>query len=156
MSDPRPTLMVLLVLILTGCSPAIFTLTSYRGHTALDEKSLRRLADLADGGNLSKPQVLVTLGPPVTVIGQDDGDIFVYRRIARDTSTLQLNPGYLVPSAPSVPLWSNADVSGRDDLLMVFFDGSGEVRGVSFRQRVGEVEGSRAATLGEEVRGWID
>ena len=156
MSDLRPTLAILLALILTGCSPAIFTITSYRGHTALDEASLRGLADLADRGVLSKAQILETLGPPVTVIGQDDGEIFMYRRIARDTSTLFVNPGYVVPPAPSIPLWSDADVSGRDDLLMVFFDERGDVRGASFRKRVGEVSGSRAATLGEEIRGWID
>ena len=146
MSNPRAALAILLWLALAGCSPTIFALTSYRGYAALDEASLRGLADLADRGDLTKAKILVALGPPVSVIGQDDGEIFIYRRVARDTSTIELNPGYLVPAAPPVPLWSDADVSGRDDLLMVFFGEQGEVRGVSFRQRI---------WVGLE-EGWVD
>jgi hypothetical protein len=100
--------------------------------------------------------VLAALGPPVSILGQDDGEIFVYRRVARDTNTVTLNPGYVVPTAPSVPLYVDADVSGRDDLLMVFFDGQGYVRAASIRQSIADVYGSRAATLSDYIRGWVE
>ena len=82
--------------------------------------------------------MLDLLGPPLHVIGQGDGEIFVYRRLARDSRTVTLNPAYLVPSAPSVPLYSRMNVSGRDDLLMVFFDTQGRVRALSSYRGVGD------------------
>lgn len=138
-----------------GCGPALFSVTSHRGHRALGTNAtvvIERLADLAE---VHKPDILNNLGPPVTILGQNDGEIFVYRHVARDTSTINLNPGYVM-LGPSVPLWVDHDVSGRDDLLMLFFDERGALRGASLRRRVGETGESRSAVLGEGMRDWLE
>ncbi len=105
---------------------------------------------------LTKSGVLSVLGPPVSIVEEDGGDIFVYRHVARDTSEINLNPGYVVPWVPSVPLYVDNDVSGRDDLLMIFFGEDGEVIGASMRQSVRDVSGSRAASQSKRVRGWVE
>ena len=74
--------------------------------------------------------MLATLGPPIQVIGQDTGEVFVYRRLARDTSTINLNPSMvtLFCPAPPIPIYFDSRTSGRDDTLMVFFDSQGQDR----------------------------
>jgi hypothetical protein len=141
---------------LAGCGPALIAITSYRGHLAIDRSGLETLERLLASDASRKADVLAALGPPVSILGQDDGEIFVYRRVARDTNSINLNPSYVFPPAPSVPLYVDTDVSGRDDLLMVFFDEQGRLRAASLRRSIGDVEGSRAATLSEGVRGWVE
>lgn len=151
----RATL-VLLGLALSACGPTIFSIQSYRGHRALDNEGLQELLELAQAGTAVKADVLTRLGPPVTMIGQPDGEIFVYRRVAVDTNTFDLNPGYVVPSIPAVSLYANRDVSGRDDVLMVFFDVEGRLRGASVREGIQDTSRSRAAALGEGMREWVE
>ena len=143
-------------LALAACAPTVVAVRSYRGHSALDEHALATISELAEAGALNKAGVLSVLGPPIAVVGQGGGEIFVYRHVARDASEINLNPGYLVPSAPSVPLYVDNDVSGRDDVLMVFFDAEGRVVGASMRRNVEDVTGSRAASHSELVRGWVE
>jgi hypothetical protein len=138
-----------------GCGPALFSVTSYRGHRALEGDPIDTLEQLVSDGEVHKAEVLRTLGPPVSVLGQEDGEIFVYRHVARDTSTINLNPGYIM-LGPSIPLWVDHNVSGRDDLLMLSFDAHGALRGASLRQRVAETGESRAAVLGEGMRRWLE
>jgi hypothetical protein len=142
--------------LLGGCGPSLISITSYRGHRGFDELTLAELARLVEKSVSMKAEVLSSLGPPVNIIGQDDGEIFVYRRVARDTNTIDLNPSYVFPGAPPVTLYLNSDVSGRDDLLMIFFDEAGRLRGASLRRSVADVDRSRAARLGEGMREWIE
>jgi hypothetical protein len=76
------------------------------------------------GGPVTKADVLATLGPPIRVIGEDTGEVFVYRRLARDNRTIDLDPSMVKVfiSLPSVPIYFDSETSGRDDTLMVFFD----------------------------------
>jgi hypothetical protein len=137
----RATSSVVLILIslaLAACAPALVSVTSFRSHQAPPSVSIEDLESANGGETLRKADVLDLLGPPLHVIGQGDGEIFVYRRLARDSRTVTLNPAYLVPSAPSVPLYSRMNVSGRDDLLMVFFDTQGRVRALSSYRGVGD------------------
>lgn len=147
---------LLAMILLGGCGPTLISITSYRGHHGFDDLKLAELARMVTKSVSMKAEVLSSLGPPVNIIGQDDGEIFVYRRVARDTNTIDLNPSYVVPGAPPVSFYINTDVSGRDDLLMVFFDDAGQLRGASLRRSVGDVDRSRAAMLGEGVREWIE
>lgn len=141
---------------LSGCGPALITVTSYRGHLAIDRAGLESLERLLGRDGSGKADVMAALGPPVSILGQDDGEIFVYRRVARDTNSINLNPAYVVPSAPSIPLYVDTDVSNRDDLLMVFFDERGTLRAASLRNSIAEGYGSRAATLSESIRAWVE
>jgi hypothetical protein len=88
------------------------------------------------------------------VIGQDAGEIFVYRRLARDTRIINLNPGMVsVPiSLPSVPLFFDSETSGRDDTLMVFFDPDGLMQGASINLGIGDTGQSGAAFVGQGVQ----
>ena len=103
---------------------------------------------------VTKADVLATLGPPIHVIGQDKGEIFVYRRLARDTRTVNLNPSMVsVPVAlPPVPVYFDSQTSGRDDTLMVFFDSDGRIQGESIRLGVGDTDQSGAALVGQGVQ----
>jgi hypothetical protein len=141
---------------LAACGPALIAVTSYRGHLAIDRSGLESLERLLASDGSRKADVLAALGPPVSILGQDDGEIFVYRRVARDTNSVNLNPAYVIPTAPSVPLYVDTDVSGRDDLLMVFFDEQGHLRAASLRRSIADLRGSRAATSSEEIRGWLE
>ena len=151
-----PVALLLCAAALAACAPTGVAVRSYRGHRALDEHALATISELAEAGALNKAAVLSVLGPPITVVGQGGGEIFVYRHLARDASEIHLNPSYLLPSAPSVPLYVDNDVSGRDDVLMVFFDAEGRLVGASMRRSVEDVTGSRAASQSELLRGWIE
>lgn len=135
---PRVVASVALVLLagLAGCGPTLVAMRSYRGHRALDADSLATLAEIAERGGSHKADVLARLGPPTGLVGQASGEVFIYRYVARDAREVTLNPGYLVPSAPSVPLWADRGVSGRDDVLMVFFDADGQLVGASMRHSI--------------------
>lgn len=138
----------------TGCAEAIFSIDSYRTHDAYTEASLGEFVEMRTAGPVTKAEVLATLGPPIHVIGQDAGDIFVYRRQARDTRTIDVNPAMvtLFFSGPSVPIYFDSDTSGRDDTLMVFFDSQGQLRGESINLGIGNTRQSEAALVGEGVQ----
>lgn len=138
----------------SGCADAIFSIDSFRSHEAYTDASLEAFRSALSRGELTKADVLATLGPPIRVIAQDAGDIFVYLRLARDTRTVNLDPGMVsVPiSLPSVPLYFNRETSGRDDTLMVFFDSEGRMQGHSINLGVEDTRQSGAALLGEGVQ----
>ncbi len=155
----RASLLALLLFAAVGggCAAAIFSIVSFRSHAAYTDASLASFRELLGSGvAVTKPDVLATLGPPIEVIGQDDGEVFVYRRLARDTNVINLNPGMVTFfAAPPVPIYFGSDSSGRDDTLMVFFDREGRLRNTGERLGIAETEGSRAAVLGEGVQGLI-
>jgi hypothetical protein len=138
----------------TGCAEAIFSIDSYRTHDAYTEASLGEFLEMRAAGPVTKADVLATLGPPIHVIGQDAGEIFVYRRLARDTRTIDINPAMvtLFFSLPSMPIYFDSDTSGRDDTLMVFFDSQGRLRGESVNLGIGNARQSGAALVGEGVQ----
>ena len=156
MSSRGAVVLSLCIALLAACAPTLVAVRSYRGHGALDDEALAALSELAESGGLTKAAVLSRLGPPLSTLGQGGGDIFVYRHVARDTSEINLNPSYVVPAVPPVSLYVNSEVSGRDDLLMIFFGEDGEVIGASMRQSVRDVSGSRAASQSKRVRGWVE
>jgi hypothetical protein len=138
----------------TGCAEALFSIDTYRTHDAYTEASLREFAAASAEGPITKAGVLATLGPPIYVIGQDTGEIFVYRRLARDNRTINLNPAMVsVPiSLPPIPIYFNSDTSGRDDTLMVFFDSEGWMQGASINLGIADTGGSEPALVGEETQ----
>jgi hypothetical protein len=142
------------VALSTGCAEAILSIDSYRTHDAYTEASLGDFVEMRAAGPVSKAEVLATLGPPIHVISQDVGEIFVYRRQARDTRTINLNPAMvtLFFSLPSMPLYFDSDTSGRDDTLMVFFDSQGRLRGESVNLGIGNARQSEATLVGEGVQ----
>lgn len=146
--------LLLVAALLGGCADAIFSIDSFRTHDAYTEASLEAFAELKADRPVSKADVLATLGPPIHVIGQDAGEIFVYRRLARDTRVINLNPGMVsVPiSLPSVPLFFDSETSGRDDTLMVFFDPEGWMQGSSVNLGIGDTGQSGAAFVGQGVQ----
>ena len=146
--------LLLVATLSTGCADAIFSLDSYRTHDAYTEASLEAFAKMRADQPVTKADVLATLGPPIHVIGQDAGEIFVYRRLARDTRTINLNPSMVsIPvSLPPVPVYFNSETSGRDDTLMVFFDSQGRMRGESVNLGIGDTGQSGAALVGQGVQ----
>jgi len=148
---------LLIAALLAGCAEAIFSLDSHRTHNAYTEASLEEFIKLRDTGPVNKAEVLATLGPPIQVIGRDTGEIFVYRRLARDTRTINLNPSMVnlfIPAVPAVPIpiYFDSQTSGRDDTLMVFFDSQGRVQAEGFNLGIGETGQSGAALIGEGVQ----
>ena len=146
---------VLLAILLatSACGPTLIALESYQALDEVGSPGAGNIERLASDESLTKPDVLALLGPPVSVIGQPDGDVFVYRRVARDRSSLNLNPAYVVPVAPPVPVYTDVDVTGRDDLLLLFFDVKGQVRGASLRHSIGV--GTEGPGLHEVLRAWL-
>jgi hypothetical protein len=146
--------LLLVAALSLGCASALFSIDSYRTHDAYTEVSLAEFVKLRAAGPISKADVLATLGPPIHVIGQDAGEIFVYRRLARDTRTINLNPAMVTVwiSLPSIPIYFNRNTSGRDDTLMVFFDSQGRMQGESINLGIGDTDQSQAAFVGEGVQ----
>ena len=132
-------LVALLAALLLGCGGALFSRESSRSHDAYTAASLESFRRAQADRLLSKADVLATLGPPIHVIGQADGEIFVYRRVVTDTNAINLNPGVVsgLAPAPAIPLYLRSRTSGRDDTLMIFFNAHGQVRGESARHEVG-------------------
>jgi hypothetical protein len=146
--------LLLVAALSVGCAEAIFSLDSFRTHDAYTEASLEAFVEMRDDRPVTKADVLTTLGPPIHVIGQDKGEIFVYRRLARDTRTINLNPSMvsITFALPPVPLYFDSQTSGRDDTLMVFFDSEGRLQGESVNLGVGETGQSGAAFVGHGVQ----
>jgi hypothetical protein len=146
--------LLLIAALLAGCAEAIFSIDSHRTHDAYTEASLDEFVKLRAAGPVSKAEVLATLGPPIHVIGQDTGEVFVYRRLARDTRTINLNPAMISLFGPTVPIpiYFNSQTSGRDDTLMVFFDSQGRVQGEGFNLGIEDTGQSGAALVGQGVQ----
>ena len=130
----RVLLAVLLLLLLggasLGCSDAFLSLITFRSHHAFTEESYEGYRETRRAGPVTKADVLTTLGPPIQVLVQDEGDVFVYRRVARDTRIIHLNPSFVsyFGPMPPVPLYFGSFTVGRNDELMVFFDRDGRLR----------------------------
>jgi hypothetical protein len=113
---------------------------SYRSHQAYTDEGLAGYRALRARGSVGKADVLSTLGPPLEVIGQESGEAFVYRRRALDTNVVNLNPSMVSGLGPTVPvpLYFGSFTRGRDDVLMLFFDAEGRLRGDGLRLGVGD------------------
>lgn len=150
----RRIALLLAATLSAGCAEALFSIESYRTHNAYTETSLGAFAAARAQGPITKAEVLATLGPPIHVIGQDTGEIFVYRRLARDNRTINLNPAMVTVfmSLPPIPIYFDSETSGRDDTLMVFFDSEGRMQGESVNLGIGDTRQSGAALVGEGVQ----
>lgn len=126
---PLRSAAVVAVALSLGCSNALFSWTHIRSHTAFNEASYEAFRELRANGPVSKADVLATVGPPMHVIGQETGDVFVYRRSARDTRIVHLNPSFIsvFGPAPPIPIYYGSSSSGYSDTLMVFFDSEGRM-----------------------------
>jgi hypothetical protein len=82
----------------------------------------------------TKVQVLASFGPPDSIVRQLDGDVFVYRYVRRNSSTLTIEE----PVVTDLTLFSYTRSDERDDRLSILFDASGVV--VSFGLRRGTEE----------------
>ena len=123
-------LLAALLLPLAGCSEALIARSTFRSHEAFTDRSLADFERSQIARQLTKADVLASLGPPTHTIGQPDGEIFVYRREGLDRWIVDLNPSF-VPTpfpTPPIPLYFGSFTRGRDDTLMVFFDPVGNVR----------------------------
>jgi hypothetical protein len=132
-----------LVLLAVGCSEALVARSTHRSHESFTDESLERFERGTGAGDLSKADVLASLGPPTHTIGQADGEIFVYRREALDRWVFDLNPSF-VPTpfpTPPIPLYFGSFTRGRDDTLMVFFDRAGRVRARSVKLSIDDPDG---------------
>ncbi len=121
--------LLLAATLATGCSRAIVSWTRFRSHDAYTDYAYESYRERRASGPMSKQDVLATLGPPIEILAQESGDVFVYRRRARDTRTLNLNPSFIsfLAAAPPIPVYYRSATSGFSDTLMVFFDGEGRV-----------------------------
>jgi len=146
--------LLLIAALSAGCAEAIFSLDSHRTHDAYTEASLEEFIKLRDAGPVNTAEVLATLGPPIQVIGRDTGEVFVYRRLARDTRTINLNPSMvnLFGPAPPIPIYFDSRTSGRDDTLMIFFDSQGQVMGEGFNLGIEDTGQSGAAIVGQGMQ----
>jgi hypothetical protein len=144
--------LLLALLLGTGCSATVVEITTERTDVGYRMQDQDVIAHLAQGEARSKGEVLSQFGPPVTVIPQSRGDVFVYRCQVYDTQTVNLNPS-LFTGVPSPSVYTNADSSRRDDLLMIFFDAHGQSYGAAFSRGTANTEDSRAAKIGRIVEG---
>jgi len=138
------------LLLGTGCSATVVEITAARtdvGYPMQDPDVVARFTK----ERRTKGEVLAQFGPPVTVIPQSRGDVFVYRSQAYDTQTINLNPE-LVTGIPSPSIYTNADSSRRDDLLMIFFDEHGKSYGAAISHGTLNTEDSRAAKFGQTFK----
>jgi hypothetical protein len=149
----RATTEGLLALLLgTGCSTTVVEVTIARTDVGYTMQSPEVIDRLTQGEPRSKSEVLAQFGPPVTLIPQARGDVFVYRCQALDTQTINLNPA-LITRIPSPSLYTNADSSRRDDLLMIFFDEHGQSYGAAYSNGRLNTQDSRAAKVGQAFEG---
>jgi hypothetical protein len=121
----------LLVPIALGCNQALVSVLSSQTHAAYTDEAFAELEAAKAQGSLTKAEVLATLGPPIRVIDESDGDVFVYRRLDQGTRTVNVNlslASYFFP-APPFPIYFWSATKIRNDTLMIFFDPSGRVRG---------------------------
>lgn len=139
--------LVVLCLLGCGCAKAIFSRVTTRSHQAYTDADFAEFLEIRQLGETGKAEVLATLGPPIEVLSQDSGDVFVYRRRIRESNVINLNPNTVSGFGPPVPvpLFFRSSTKGRDDTLMLFFGPDGRLRGDSLRLNleafpVGEVE----------------
>lgn len=126
--------LVLVCLLGCGCAQAILSRITTRSHQAYSDADFAEFLEIRELGQTGKAEVLATLGPPIEVLSQDSGDVFVYRRRIRESTVINLNPNTVTFGPPvPIPLFFRSSTSGRDDTLMLFFGPDGRLRGDSLR-----------------------
>ncbi|MFO0980651.1 MAG: hypothetical protein U1E76_02710 [Planctomycetota bacterium] len=152
MTRSEATLAALLLLLSTACSKTLVEVTTERRDVAFRTDQASDVESLTAGEGATKASVLSALGPPLTVIPQERGDVFVYRREAYDSQTVNVNPSWFT-SVPTTSIYTNTDQSRRDDVLMIFFDAAGRARSFAASRGTLDTSGSRAARVGEAFEG---
>ncbi len=129
----RAIALVIVSLLLSGCAEAMFSRVSMRSHAAYSDGDLALFRTMRSAGSVHKGDVLATLGHPTQVIGQDTGDVFVYRRRFRQENVINLDPSVVSGLGPTVPIpiFFRNTTTGRNDTLMLFFDTDGRLLGDS-------------------------
>lgn len=129
--------------LLTGCAEAIFSRVTRRDGAAYSDADFVRYTKQRQMGVTRKGEVLSALGPPIQVLAQDQGDVFVYRATSRVTDVINLNPSTVSGFGPSVPvpIYFRSDTTGREDTLMLFFDAQGRLVGESLARGIDALQG---------------
>ncbi len=121
-------LLVAVALACAGCSGALVSRIRYEEGHAPAVRSLdgavQRAAD--------KAAVLERLGPPVEILPQADGDIFVYRLSRTEMDVINVNASIFTGIV--LPFYADVDGTQTDQVVYVFFDSKGRVRDVSMRR----------------------
>ncbi len=82
-------------------------------------------------GRSTKAEALATLGPPVLVRRQFDGDLYTWRRTKSRLRSLTILPVY-------VKAFYYSDHESRRDDLSLLFDHDGVLRGIGLRRETEE------------------
>lgn len=77
-------------------------------------------------GEATKAEVLARLGPPDGIVRQFDGDIFVYRRVRRNTATFRISE----PVVTNLEIFEWTRSEQRHDSIVILFDPDGMVKQV--------------------------
>jgi len=86
-------------------------------------------------GETTKAQVLASLGPPDLIVRQLDGDVFVYRYVRRNESTLTIEEPFIT----SFNFFTYTRSIETDDRLSILFDAAGLVRSFGLRRGTEEL-----------------
>ena len=93
----RSLAVVLLLVLVCGCSSSLYTDFRYRSGR---DVSLRALPALMLGRD--KAWVIDRLGPPNVVLSRLGGDTFIYHDRNLDLTALNLHTGFVTPVAVSI------------------------------------------------------
>lgn len=86
-------------------------------------------------GITTKSEILKIYGPPDTVRRQYDGDVFIYRYIRRNSSSLNI----IEPVFTRLTIFSYSRLQQKDDSLVILFDKDGAVKSYGFHQGTSEL-----------------
>jgi hypothetical protein len=86
-------------------------------------------------GETTKAEVLARFGPPDAIVRQLDGDVFVYRFVRRNSSTLTIEE----PVVTDLTLFTYTRSTEKDDRLSILFDARGLVRSFGLRRGTEEL-----------------
>jgi len=86
-------------------------------------------------GTTTKSDILRLYGPPDTVRRQYDGDVFIYRYVRRNSSSLNI----IEPVFTRLTIFSYSRLQQKDDSLVILFDKDGVVKGYGFHQGTSEL-----------------
>ncbi len=86
-------------------------------------------------GATTKSDILKIYGPPDTVRRQYDGDVFIYRYLRRNLSTLNI----IEPVFTRLTIFSYSRLQQKDDSLVILFDKDGAVKSYGFHQGTSEL-----------------
>ncbi len=86
-------------------------------------------------GITTKSEILKIYGPPDTVRRQYDGDVFIYRYVRRNSSSLNI----IEPVFTRLTIFSYSRLQQKDDSLVILFDKDGAVKSYGFHQGTSEL-----------------